>query len=796
MPQNNPSDSVEKSGVSCLSEQHDSALKSGDQRPSHRSVASNRPGLRRISCMSFLFLAVLIGSVVLYLLPWRIICNLGVPFVPVHARFSFRLFPVDLERYQDLRYEEIFSSFPFYLIHDRRPKEMASSFPDNYFSTSREPCSSPVYVTNEESDVLSGKTLQLVPWDTVEFEVPEGVTRIGPKAFWKCTRLKSVTLPSTLVSVGEGAFAGCTALKRITIPDSVQMIGRHAFHGCTALSDIRLSASLAGLGSEAFYNCTSLKTISFPHTLRWFGHDVFTGCSELKTIRTSGPVPESLPAANKSLQKLLSEQQMNIQDSNFVFSGSSTLKYASVPVGIQSVSFKGCIRLEEVVVARDATLQNFTGCLSLLRLRIHKHGRSGNPDPYIGGGAFSDLSFLREIELPDVVRISVGTFEKCVSLSRITLPESLESIGDGAFRNCRSLKNICIPAGVTYLGTDAFAEDIRLTEAEINGSPRLGAGVFKGCISLTECELADGLESIPDNMFFHCGLLKEIRIPAGVKKIGNRAFEECRSLRSVEISDGVESIGEQAFFYTGLRTRVELPASVKHIGKKCFGRFYTDNNQKGFKLVFHGDIEDIDGLGVAWEDMIFPPDSRFGRLDDGTLINSVEGRLICAPKDTAGDYTVPENIRTIASMAFSGCTFDRIVVPDTVTRFEDGAFSACHAKEIVLPDNMERVVDRMFVLCSTPVITIPPGVKEIGERAFCNCFNVKKVVLPDGLERIGKEAFRGCYIREIDIPASVKWISNDAFPYSGCNQYVQEHYGHLMTDDPDPPPEEAESSPQ
>ena len=80
--------------------------------PLHRSK------LRRISCMSFLFLAMFVGSVILYLLPWRIICNLGVPFVPVRARFSFRLFPEDLERYQDLRYEEIFSSFPFYLIHD------------------------------------------------------------------------------------------------------------------------------------------------------------------------------------------------------------------------------------------------------------------------------------------------------------------------------------------------------------------------------------------------------------------------------------------------------------------------------------------------------------------------------------------------------------------------------------------------------------------------------------------------------------------------------------------------------
>ena len=298
------------------------------------------------------------------------------------------------------------------------------------------------------------------------------------------------------------------------------------------------------------------------------------------------------------------------------------------------------------------------------------------------------------------------------------------------------------------------------------------------------------MNSISDGMFSGCKTLREIRIPAGVKTIGQKAFYECHLLRSVEFPDGVESIGDNAFFATSL-SHIELPASVKRIGRNAFGWWYA-YGPKEHKLVFHGDIEDLDGIGMHWKDMVFPPDSRFKRLDDGTLFNSVTGRLLEAPRDTAGVYTVPENIRTIASGAFGGCTFDRIVVPDTVTRFEDGAFSACRAKEIVLPDNLERVVDGMFESCSTPVITIPPGVKEIGERAFCNCFNVKKVVLPDGLERIGKEAFRGCYIREIDIPASVKWISKDAFPYSPVNQYVQEHYGHLMTPDPDAPANEAE----
>ena len=160
---------------------------SDEPRPLRRSK------LRRISCMSFLFLAMFVGSVILYLLPWRIICNLGVPFVPVRARFSFRLFPEDLERYQDLRYEEIFSSFPFYLIHDRRPKTTAWPFPDDYLAGPHHmPYPSPEYL---DSGDPPRRTLWVVPEDTVEFEVPEGVAHIGAKAFWKCTQLKRVTLP-------------------------------------------------------------------------------------------------------------------------------------------------------------------------------------------------------------------------------------------------------------------------------------------------------------------------------------------------------------------------------------------------------------------------------------------------------------------------------------------------------------------------------------------------------------------------------------------------------------------------
>ena len=109
MPQDNQSDFIEEYG---------SAV--SDRKLGKKRKPFSRSRARHISCLSVLILLFFLSSVILYLLPWRIICNLGVPFVPIQSRFSLRLFPADLERYQDLRYEEIFSSFPFYLIHDRR----------------------------------------------------------------------------------------------------------------------------------------------------------------------------------------------------------------------------------------------------------------------------------------------------------------------------------------------------------------------------------------------------------------------------------------------------------------------------------------------------------------------------------------------------------------------------------------------------------------------------------------------------------------------------------------------------
>ena len=79
---------------------------------------------------------------------------------------------------------------------------------------------------NYSGDVTIPETITV---DNVVYNV----TSIGRKAFHDCTRLTSITIPSSVTSIGDSAFSGCSGLTSITIPNSVTSIGERTFWDCT-----------------------------------------------------------------------------------------------------------------------------------------------------------------------------------------------------------------------------------------------------------------------------------------------------------------------------------------------------------------------------------------------------------------------------------------------------------------------------------------------------------------------------------------------------------------------------------
>ena len=122
--------------------------------------------------------------------------------------------------------------------------------------------------------------------------LPSGVTKIGGGAFFNCSGLTSLTLPSGLTEIGYGTFSGCSGLTSITLPSGVTSIGNHAFDGCTGLTSLTLPSGVTEIGDLAFSGCSGLTSITLPSGVTEIGDLAFSGCSGLTSITLPSGVTE------------------------------------------------------------------------------------------------------------------------------------------------------------------------------------------------------------------------------------------------------------------------------------------------------------------------------------------------------------------------------------------------------------------------------------------------------------------------------------------------------------------------
>ena len=120
--------------------------------------------------------------------------------------------------------------------------------------------------------------------ELVSVTIPDSIYRIENRTFFKCSKLKYLTLSANLQYIGERAFLACTKLEKIYLPQTLRVIDEYAFTCCDSLTELIIPAGVTMINYGAFRICANLKRViilSEDITIKEFS---FAQCPKLETV--------------------------------------------------------------------------------------------------------------------------------------------------------------------------------------------------------------------------------------------------------------------------------------------------------------------------------------------------------------------------------------------------------------------------------------------------------------------------------------------------------------------------------
>lgn len=366
--------------------------------------------------------------------------------------------------------------------------------------------------------------------------IPNSVELLGPSVFSGCFSLTSANLSSKLTEIPDRLFCYCYALRFVNMPSTVTSIGDYAFYGNDMYTFV-VPAGVESIGTGAFTSCNHLVEIynysEITLTKGSLENGAIASCA--LDIYTT-PTASKLSSSDGFVVRTEGEEKMLIAYTGYY-------KSVFIPSDITAINKYAFFDNEVMTSVRirknvkTIGMAAFCGCANLTSVVIENGLTS------IGTQAFYNCDNLASIVIPSTVtNIAPNAFMHCSSLASLIV-----AVGNPKYQsegNCiidkTTNKVICgcveseIPSGTKIIGYYSFEDCVGLYSITIPDTVTdIHTSAFRQCRDLGEIKLGSGVERIDNKAFEYCTSLRAVTIPKSVKRIMGQAFANCTFLTDI-----------------------------------------------------------------------------------------------------------------------------------------------------------------------------------------------------------------------------------------------------------------------